>query len=521
MSGTADPVKILSNIFISFIGAGVLGLPYAFRRAGIMEGVLVMILVSYFAVKAMLLIIECKYKLIDRDSNRRGRSEKLKSMNGHTYVELKCSDDDDIVPQSTKSKKSVSTSSEKVVSENSSNKLRSASKTRQRSSSRSDNGDKDDYSDGGGMEDDVMMLPPPTPGKKSKKKSSSTITNSTKTQQQLHNNSGGVDTATALQTPNDVVHYSDIGYAAFGVWGRFAIDFALLTSQIGFCCAYLIFISENLSVSFPDVEKRKWLLLLLPALFLLTLIKDLARFAIFSLFAQISNLLAFTIVYWFDFQHLHLAQVDPKEFSLEGFPYYFSVAIYCFEGAGMILSLEDSLADEVKSSFKTYFVRTITGITTLYITFGVAGYLSYGDETRDIITLNLPNGGGFNFSILVKSFLCISLFFTYPMMLFPVFSILEKKLQLSGVFYTTAIRLFIVILTGIIVMEVPNFGDLMALVGASCCTLLAYIMPALCHLALFRDELDSRSKGLDYVLVVLGVTGAIIGTADTIINFKH
>ena len=40
-------------------------------------------------------------------------------------------------------------------------------------------------------------------------------------------------------------------------------------------------------------------------------------------------------------------QVHPREFSLEGFPFYFSVAIYCFEGAGMILSLEESLAAEV------------------------------------------------------------------------------------------------------------------------------------------------------------------------------
>ena len=30
---------------------------------------------------------------------------------------------------------------------------------------------------------------------------------------------------------------------------------------------------------------------------------------IFSLFAQLSNIFAFTVVYWFDFQHLHLAQV--------------------------------------------------------------------------------------------------------------------------------------------------------------------------------------------------------------------
>ena len=30
--GLTDPVKIVANIFISFIGAGVLGLPYAFEE---------------------------------------------------------------------------------------------------------------------------------------------------------------------------------------------------------------------------------------------------------------------------------------------------------------------------------------------------------------------------------------------------------------------------------------------------------------------------------------------------------
>ena len=88
------------------------------------------------------------------------------------------------------------------------------------------------------------------------------------------------------------------------------------------------------------------------------------------------------------------------------------MAIYCFEGAGMILSLEESLASEVgliivqyskctqeifmcglpglyflifltfvvqiRDQFKSYFIKTILAITTLYITFGVAGYLSYG-----------------------------------------------------------------------------------------------------------------------------------------------
>jgi len=33
--GLKNPIKIMANIFISFIGAGVLGLPYAFKEVSL------------------------------------------------------------------------------------------------------------------------------------------------------------------------------------------------------------------------------------------------------------------------------------------------------------------------------------------------------------------------------------------------------------------------------------------------------------------------------------------------------
>ena len=34
--GSKNPVKIFANIFISFIGAGVLGLPFAFKEVSLL-----------------------------------------------------------------------------------------------------------------------------------------------------------------------------------------------------------------------------------------------------------------------------------------------------------------------------------------------------------------------------------------------------------------------------------------------------------------------------------------------------
>jgi amino acid permease len=44
--GTDSRVKIFANIFISFIGAGILGLPYAIKESGIIEGTVIMSLVG-------------------------------------------------------------------------------------------------------------------------------------------------------------------------------------------------------------------------------------------------------------------------------------------------------------------------------------------------------------------------------------------------------------------------------------------------------------------------------------------
>ena len=49
------------------------------------------------------------------------------------------------------------------------------------------------------------------------------------------------------------------------------------------------------------------------------------------------------------------------------------------------------------------------------------------------------------------------------------------------------VRLVLVTMTGLVVSAVPNFAVLMSLIGATCCTLLAFILPAAFHLSIFRQ----------------------------------
>ncbi|EDO41700.1 predicted protein [Nematostella vectensis] len=284
--------------------------------------------------------------------------------------------------------------------------------------------------------------------------------------------------------------YGDLGYYALGSKGKAVVDASIVISQTGFSCAYLIFISENIATMTESFT---------------------------NLFADFANVFAYCVVFWFDFKHFDNIGSKRKVINFSGLPFFLGIAIYCYEGAGMILALEASCAKSARSKFRSIFKLTLFLVTMLYILFGVCGYLSFGPDTDNIITLNLPPG---IFPLLVKSCLCFSLFFTYPVMMFPVVAILEKKLfsdeGKSHYYYGTFLRGLMVIITGIVVLGIPDFSMLMALVGSSCCTLLAFILPALFHLQIFKGELSICAKLLDFILILLGVVGTVIGMRDVI-----
>lgn len=302
-----------------------------------------------------------------------------------------------------------------------------------------------------------------------------------------------------------------------GRFGRMVVDSVLLISQVGFCCAYLIFICENLSDNIHGITLFECLAILLPPLCLLTLFRHLNSLSISSLFAQCSSLLAFAVVFWFDFQHIHLVTIHPKKISLSGLPFFLAISIYCYEGAGMILSLEASVVKEKRKHFKKIFIWTMMLVTALYITFGICGYLSFGPATNPIITLNLPKGKALDFAIMVKSFLCLAMFFTYPVMLFPAIKVLEGYFmqEPEKTFWKGNVLRFIVVLsTGVIVIAIPNFANLMALIGASCCTLLAFILPGLFHIIIFKGSSTFSLRAFDIFLILVGIIGAVIGNLD-------
>lgn len=188
--------------------------------------------------------------------------------------------------------------------------------------------------------------------------------------------------------------YGDLGYKCMGTTGRFVTEFLIFTAQCGGAVAYLVFIGQNLSTVYKGhgLNFKSYIFLLVPIEIMLSWVGSLSALAPFSIFADICNVLAMGIVVKEDIQQALVGEFSFKErtaitSNIGGLPFAGGMAVFCFEGFGMTLALEASMRD--KNAFSRLLGLAFTGITFVYVLFGFFGYMAYGEETKDIVTLNL------------------------------------------------------------------------------------------------------------------------------------
>ncbi|KAM4129089.1 hypothetical protein ACJW30_02G218200 [Castanea mollissima] len=309
--------------------------------------------------------------------------------------------------------------------------------------------------------------------------------------------------------------FGDLGFTVCGPLGRFSVDVMIVLAQAGFCVSYLIFIATTLAFLF-NYEYSSWDFGLSPkSLFLwacfpfqlgLNSIPTLTHLAPLSIFADVVDLGAMGVVMVEDVMIFLQNRPALEAFGgLSVFLYGVGVAVYAFEGVGMVLPLESEAKD--KDKFGKVLGLCMTFISLLYGGFGALGYFAFGDETKDIITTNFGQG---LISMLVQLGLCVNLFFTMPLMMNPVYEVVERRFCDSR--FCLWLRWAMVLLVSLVALLVPNFADFLSLVGSSVCVVLGFVLPALFHLLVFKEEMGWKGIVLDGCVLVLGVVIAVSGT---------
>ncbi|KAM7258016.1 hypothetical protein ACFE04_013757 [Oxalis oulophora] len=320
-----------------------------------------------------------------------------------------------------------------------------------------------------------------------------------------------------------IASFGDLGFAVFGSFGRFAVDVMLVLAQAGFCVSYLIFISNTLANVFNHKSvTTPWILGLTPkTVYLwgcfpfqlgLNAIPSLTHLAPLSIFADVIDLGAMGVVMVEDVMKFFNHVPTLKAFG--GFSVFFygvGVVVYSFEGIGMILPIEAEAKD--KDKFGRVLGLSMTFISVLYGAFGILGYFAFGEETKDIVTSNFRPG---LVSLVVQLGLCINLFLSFPLMMNPVYEVVERRLCATS--YSIWLRWVVVLVVSLVALWVPNFADFLSLVGSSVCVILAFVLPALFHLRVFKQELSWSGIAIDGVILAFGVIITISGTCSSLVE---
>ncbi|XP_048576324.1 amino acid transporter AVT3B isoform X2 [Nematostella vectensis] len=416
----------------------------------------------------------------------------------------------------------------------------------------------------------------------------------------------------------------DIGKITIGDWGLRIVNVALVLTQTGFCVAYFIFMGNTIKSMFPyefpsqNITKNASvqhlpklsnfpvpisdesvktitlngtllmdathgqrsapmfpLLLLIPLPFVVAMafIRKIRKLGPISGLANIALLAGFfgLLVQILDGLHFKLNDVTLANWIT--FPIFFGQLTCAYEGIGCIIPIESGMGSN-RPRFPLYLHLTLAQLSVLLGSFGVLGFLIYGNDVPQIVTDKLTTG---LFAQLVRVTLIIAVLFTYPLQLFPVIQIAESlvfekirrkhKSHLSDIvscpadaigrqevtnyqtidsttshgesgvsvharskeanehelqFKTAAwkrnfLRFFLVLITaGMAVLLKDDFAYVNALIGSLGSSVLAYILPCVFHLVLFKDSNSGPIVIKDIALIIFGVVGGIMGVVITV-----
>ncbi|CAJ0634559.1 17735_t:CDS:2 [Entrophospora sp. SA101] len=180
-------------------------------------------------------------------------------------------------------------------------------------------------------------------------------------------------------------------------------------------------------------------------------------------------------------------------------------------------------------SFSYVLSYSMFTITMLYLIIGFFGYLTYGNNVKSPIYLNLPDGILINIiiiSITLHVIFALPIYQTASSLeLENYFNINENKLgRLREFIYRSLLRIVTAAMEVYIAISIPYFADVMSLLGALANGTLLVVMPLLLWLRFFGwSKLENKNCEKVWIIFTLmfSITIAIIGSCDAIISIYN
>ncbi|KER00561.1 hypothetical protein AUEXF2481DRAFT_61259 [Aureobasidium subglaciale EXF-2481] len=324
--------------------------------------------------------------------------------------------------------------------------------------------------------------------------------------------------------------YGDLGKAIAGDKMRSLILASITISQIGFVCAGVVFVAENLHSFLSAVVKgdmpisvRALIAMQLIVLVPLSFIRNISKLGPVAMLADVFIMIGLGYIYYFDIATIAKEGIHPtvQLFNPDHFTLTIGSAIFTFEGIGLILPIQSSM--KKPQNFEWLLAVIMLIITVIFTSVGALCYATFGDNTQIEIISNFPQDS--KLVNAVQFLYSMAVLFGNPVQLFPAMRIIEGKLfgHLSGKkdaltkWKKNAFRTF---LTGVcIAIAIAGAGNLdrfVALIGSFACVPLVYIYPPLLH---YKGCAQTRlAKAGDIIFMSIGLGMMVYTTGVTLVN---
>ncbi|XP_017702364.2 amino acid transporter AVT1C-like isoform X1 [Phoenix dactylifera] len=331
--------------------------------------------------------------------------------------------------------------------------------------------------------------------------------------------------------------FPDIGQAAFGTTGRFAVSIILYLELYACCVEYIILESDNLSSLFPNAHlnigglhlSSHPLFAIMATLVVLptTWLRDLSLLSYISAGGVIASLLVVFSLFWVGLVDQVGFRHGGTSLNLSGIPIAVGLYGYCYSGHAVFPNIYSSL--KKPNQYPSVLFTSFSICTVMFAGVAVMGYIMFGDSTLSQFTLNMPHN-------LVVSKVAVwttvvNPLTKYALTLTPMALSLEELIpanHLKSHMYAIIIRTALVFSTLFVALSVPFFGLVMSLIGSMLTTLVTMILPSACFannmllqtmilpcacfLGILRGKVTWTQVSLCIFIITVGVLSCTFGT---------
>lgn len=306
------------------------------------------------------------------------------------------------------------------------------------------------------------------------------------------------------------------------------VNVNMFVAQLGFCCVYFVFMADNLKQFFDQtstihLSQASWIALLLIPIILLCTIRELRALAPLAAIANVVYLVAVVIVFGELFSEWKPWDQLPAVGSWESLPLFFGTVMFAFEGVAVVLPIENQMDEPIHFITPNGVLNTSCLLVLfLYMTVGFFGFLRYGDDIKDTLTLNLPATSFFQ---AIKLMFVSCILVSYPLQFYVPMERVEKWISRKVVesrqeTMIYAVRIGGVIFTCLMAQLIPHLALIISLVGSVAGTSLTLVFPPLiellCHYS--REELTVWVWARNIGLMMFAVVGFATGTYSSLVE---